>query len=132
MDVPPQLQRILYVEDEPDIRRIATTALSLVGGFEVRSCGSGAEAVVEAPGFGPDLFLLDVMMPDMDGVATASALHAHPGLAEVPVVFMTARLQDRDLETYRREGALGVIAKPFEPLGLAGQVRELWERRGHA
>ncbi len=120
------LQRILYVEDEPDIRAVARIALEMVGGFQVRVCSSGEQAVREAPAFGPDLVLLDVMMPGMDGPGTFMALRALPHLARVPVIFMTAKVQPQEVQHYKALGALAVIPKPFDPMTLAAQVRSLW------
>jgi CheY-like chemotaxis protein len=120
------LQRILCVEDEPDIQAVARMALELVGGFEVQVCSSGDEALREVRTFGPDLVLLDVMMPGMDGPSTLKALHALPGLATLPVVFMTAKVQPSEVAQYRALGALDVIAKPFDPMKLSDQVRAIW------
>jgi two-component system, OmpR family, response regulator len=120
------LQRILYVEDEPDIQAIARMALELVGGFQVKVCGSGEEALREVRSFAPDLILLDVMMPGMDGPGTLAALRALPGLATVPVAFMTAKVQPHEVAHYISLGALDVIAKPFDPMALAAQVRQIW------
>ncbi len=120
------LTRITYVEDEPDIRIVAQIALADLGGFTVDVCSSGAEALERAPAFNPDLFILDVMMPVMDGIATYHALQAHPRLAGVPVVFMTARVQSREIESYKAIGVSGVIPKPFDPLTLADEVRAMW------
>lgn len=123
------LQRVLYVEDEPDIRAVARLALEAVGGLTVNACASGEEALREAPAFAPELILLDVMMPGMDGPGTLRALRARPALAHVPVVFMTAKVQPQEVAAYIALGALGVIAKPFDPMALAQQVRELWGQR---
>ena len=79
--------------------------------------------------FAPDLVLLDVMMPDMDGPATLRALRQLPGMAALPVVFMTAKVQPQEVAEYRARGALDVIAKPFDPMTLAAQVREIWARQ---
>lgn len=122
------LQRILCVEDEPDIQAVARMALELVGGFEVRVCGSGDEALREVRSFAPDLVLLDVMMPGRDGPSTLRALHDLPGLAALPVVFMTAKVQPSEVAQYRALGALDVIAKPFDPMTLSDQVRKIWEQ----
>ena len=124
------LQRILYVEDEPDIRAVARLALEMVGGFTVKICNSGSEALAEAEGFAPEMILLDVMMPGMDGPSTLQALREKPSLAAVPVAFMTAKVQPAEVAQYRALGALDVIPKPFDPMALAGQVRAIWERRG--
>lgn len=120
------LQRVLYVEDEPDIQAVALLALELVGGLTVKICSSGDEALREGPLFGPELILLDVMMPGMDGPGTLRALRLMPTLAGVPVVFMTAKVQPQEIAHYTGLGALGVIAKPFDPMTLAEQVRALW------
>ena len=120
------VQRILYVEDDPDIRAVAELALVDVGGFEVLLCESGPEALDKIDGFGPDLVLLDVMMPVMDGPETLRALRARPGGLDAPVVFMTARLQPSEVEEYLEMGAIGVIPKPFDPMTLADQIRQLF------
>jgi CheY-like chemotaxis protein len=120
------LQRVLYAEDEPDIREIAGIALELVGGLTLCSCASGRAALAEAERFRPDLILLDVMMPEMDGPATLAALRRIPALATTPVIFMTAKAQASEVARYRALGALDVIAKPFQPLLLADQLRAIW------
>ena len=122
------LQRVLYVEDDTDIRTIALMALETVGALQVRACASGAEAIEAAPGFGPDLLLLDVMMPGMDGMTTLARLREIPATAKTPVVFMTAKVQASEVEQYKALGAAGVITKPFDPMTLATQVEELWRR----
>lgn len=118
-------ERILYVEDDPDIREVAELALVDVGGFEVCLCESGAQAVAQVDGFAPDLILLDVMMPAMDGPETLRALKKRPGGLKVPVVFMTARLQPSEQASYLALGAIGVIPKPFDPMTLANEIRTL-------
>lgn len=123
------LNKVLYVEDEDDIRTIAQLALEAVGGLTLKSCSSGEEAVRAAVSFAPDLILLDVMMPGMDGPSTLAALHKLDSLKEVPVIFMTAKVQPSEIAHYRSLGALDVIAKPFDPMTLADQVRAVWERR---
>lgn len=124
-----ELHRVLYVEDEPDIQAVARLALETVGGLAVQICSSGEEALQEAPRFEPQLILMDVMMPGMDGPGTLRALRERSLLDRVPVVFMTAKVQPREVAHYTALGALGVIAKPFDPMKLADQVRELWGRR---
>ena len=123
------LQRILYVEDDPDIQAIARLALENVAGFTVHVCSSGEAAVREAAGFAPDLVLLDVMMPGMDGPSTLAALRTQPPLADTPVVFMTAKVQPSEVRHFRSLGALDVIAKPFDPMNLGTQLRAIWETR---
>ena len=117
--------RILYVDDEDDIREIAQMSLELEPEFEVRSCASGAAALVDAAAWQPDLILLDVMMPDMDGPETLKRLADSPLTASIPVAFITARTQTHQVERYLAMGAVGVIAKPFDPMALAGEVKNL-------
>jgi CheY-like chemotaxis protein len=122
---PPPLRRILYVEDEPDVQLIARFALERVGGFELRVCSSGDEALLAVDDFAPDLLLLDVMMPRMDGPATLAALRRKPQTATTPAVFMTAKTQD---ERLRQADVADVIVKPFEPMTLPDTVRAIWAR----
>lgn len=121
-----ELQRVLYVEDDPDIQMVAQMALEVVGGLTLRTCSSGQEAVQAAASFNPDLILLDVMMPGMDGPATLAELRKLPATAATPVVFMTAKVQTAEVTHYKSLGAVGVIAKPFDPMELPQQVRQLW------
>ena len=125
-----ELKRILYVEDEPDIQTVAKLALENIGGYTVEVCSSGREALAKAPEFAPDLILLDVMMPDMDGVSTYKALREIAETATTPVLFMTAKIQKNEIEGYKELGALDVIAKPFDPMTLADQVKAIWDKRG--
>ncbi len=123
------LQKILYVEDEADIREIAQLALGLVGGYELLICSSGQDALAKASAFAPDLLLLDVMMPDMDGPTTLTKLREFPSLTRTPAVFMTAKVQPSEVASLRNCGALEVIAKPFDPMTLATQLRLIWDAR---
>jgi len=120
------LNKILIVEDDPDIQTVARIALETVGGFTVETCASGREAIEVAPRFQPDIILLDVMMPDMDGPTTLQHLRADPTISATPVAFCTAKAMPAELEHYRNLGSAGVIAKPFDPMALADQVREIW------
>jgi two-component system, OmpR family, response regulator len=122
------LKKIMLVEDDPDILLITRLSLEVGGGYEVRVCASGAGAVQSAAAYGPDLILLDVMMPGMDGLATMDALRKLPATAATPVVFFTANTQDQVRQDLLRRGALGVITKPVEPTALVEQVRALWQR----
>jgi CheY-like chemotaxis protein len=115
------------VEDEPDIQTVAKLALESIGGFQVEICSSGKEAIEKAPSYYPDLILLDVMMPGMDGPTTLQDLRNIPELANTPVIFMTAKVQPHEVESYKALGAIDVIAKPFDPMTLADTVRSKWE-----
>lgn len=122
----PALKRILYVEDEPDIQAVAKIALEAVGGFTVALCSSGRQALEVAPQFKPDLILLDVMMPDMDGPSTLKALRSMPQTTATPVIFMTAKVQPHEMTLYKALGAIGVIPKPFDPMTLSQNITRLW------
>jgi CheY-like chemotaxis protein len=122
----PLLRRILLVEDDPDIQIIAQMALEDIGGFTVEVCSSGEEAIQRAPDFAPDLVLLDVMMPDMDGPDTLRTLRDLPQFAGIPAVFMTAKVQTHEVTQYRAMGAVDVIAKPFDPMTLSSMVADIW------
>src|SRR5215207_3322994 len=106
----PPLTRILMVEDDPDIQAVARLALEALGGFTVVMCGSGALAVQQAPVFAPDLILLDVMMPGMDGPSTLQALREKATTAAIPVIFITAKAQAGEIAQYKALGALSVIS----------------------
>jgi CheY-like chemotaxis protein len=122
----PSLERILYVDDDADIQQVVAMSLEVDAGFAVQTCSSGAEAIAIARSFRPDLILLDVMMPDMDGPATLSALRADCELANLPVIFLTAKAQKTEVERLRALGAIDVISKPFSPMILAARMREIW------
>ncbi len=128
------LERVLLVDDEPDIRRIGQLSLEAVGGLKVALASSGAEALALAKASPPDCILLDVMMPEMDGPACLGKLREMAETQGVPVLFMTAKVQTHEVERYLALGAVGVIRKPFDPMTLAQDVRSLLEaaarRRG--
>ena len=109
------LQKVAYVEDDPDIREIAALALEDVGGITLKTCESGEVALREIPAFEPQLILLDVMMPGMDGTETLTAL-------------MTAKVHPEELERYKKMGVAEVISKPFDPMTLADDIRAIWEQ----
>ena len=119
-------QRVLYVDDEPDIREVTQLALETMGGYEVCACASGEQAVNLAASFAPDLVLLDVMMPDMDGPATLKALRALVPLERTPVVFFTAKAMRDEVTALLRLGAIGVVAKPFDPMTLSDTIATMW------
>lgn len=116
-------RRLLLVDDDADIRRIAQLSLQHVGGFEVVLAASGSEAVEMAQSSQPDAILLDVMMPGMDGLQTLAALRGLGPTADIPVVFLTAKVQPHEIDRYRALGAAGVICKPFDPLVMPQTLR---------
>lgn len=119
------VNKILYVEDEADIRTIAEIALRDIGGFTLNSCSSGAQALESVAEFNPDLILLDVMMPGMGGPETLEELRKLNATASTPVIFMTAKVQPQEIEYYKSLGAVDVISKPFNPLTLAVEIKKI-------
>lgn len=127
------LQNILYVEDDADIRKIVSMSLEMVGNYTVTACGSCADALHAVDEFTPDLLLLDVMMPEVDGPSTLRQLRKRDSAAAAPAVFITAKVQARDMAQYRQLGVLDVIVKPFDPMVLSDRIGEIWQRyRGGA
>lgn len=123
-----ELKKILYAEDEADIRAVAQLSLETVGGFEVALCESGEEALEAVTDFDPDLILLDVMMPVLDGPSTLEKLREMDAFKTTPIVFFTAKAMPGEIERFKALGALEVISKPFDPMTLPDQIREIWNR----
>lgn len=120
------LTSVFYVDDEPDIREVVEMALGLVPGLTVRTCPSGVQAIQELPLLQPDLVLLDVMMPGLDGPATLAQMRNDEILRNLPVIFMTAKALPQEVDRFMKLGAIGVISKPFDPMQLGQRVQELW------
>jgi two-component system, OmpR family, response regulator len=123
------LQTVLYVDDESDIRDIVQLALRLMKGLIVHIGESGEQALELSRELRPDLLLLDVMMPGLDGPGTLKRMREDPAIAHIPVIFMTAKAMPREVALFRKMGAMGVIAKPFDPMELSKQVVALWNDR---
>jgi len=121
-----ELTKILYVEDEKDIAQVARLALETVGGFTIEICENGRIALEKGPAFQPDLVLMDVMMPEMDGPTALKEMQQMEALKDVPVIFMTAKVQPTEIAEYKTMGAVDVIPKPFDPMTLAEQVKQVW------
>jgi CheY-like chemotaxis protein len=115
-------RHILLVDDEDDIREIATISLEAVGGWRVSSASSGTEAIVKAIAGRPDAILLDVMMPDIDGPTTFKRLQDDPQTRDIPVIFLTAKAHTADRERLEQIGVAGMLTKPFDPMTLSAQV----------
>lgn len=120
------LNRVMHVEDDPSIRAIAKIAIETVGGLTLLSCASGEEALQKVQDFSPELILLDVMMPGMDGPSTLARLATLVDLGKVPVLFMTAKVQSSEIAALLALGAAGVVTKPFDPMQLADDLRHHW------
>lgn len=115
-------KRILVIDNEEYIQEITKICLETVAGWNVITAGSGREGILQAEKERPDAILLDVMMPDMDGLATFQNLQANPITQPIPVLLLTAKTQTSDRRRYAELGIKDTIAKPFEPLELAGQI----------
>ncbi len=123
------LQKLMLVEDEPDIREVSRLALETMGPFILHTCSGGQEALNTAPIFKPDLIILDMMMPGMDGLTTLKLLRANVELKNIPVIFMTAKAQKSEMKHYIEKGAIGAIPKPFDPMHLAEEIRQIWNNQ---
>ena len=119
------IRKVLLVDDEDDIRTIGQLSLSRVGGWQTVLASSGADAVSKAAAEAPDLILLDVMMPGMDGPTTLGKLRAQEATAKTPIIFMTAKIQKQEVARYLELGAVGVIGKPFDPMTLPAEIKRL-------
>lgn len=116
------IEKVLIVDDDPAIRRVAEISLSRVGKWKVLAADSGQKALEVVDEYKPDVILLDVMMPGLDGAATFKMLQEQKGSETVPVIFMTAKVQKHEVARYCELGAVGVITKPFDPLKLPGDI----------
>ena len=116
-------RKILLVDDEDDIREVAQLSLEMTAGWDVVTSASGAEALRRVAEDRPDAILLDVMMPGMDGPATARELRSRPETAEIPIILLTAKVQAADRRRFDDLGVAGILAKPFDPMSLADEVR---------
>jgi CheY-like chemotaxis protein len=123
------LGSLLYVDDDPDIREIVEMSLGLDGALTVSTSPGGEHALASMRNQPPDLVVLDVMMPGMDGPTILKHMREDPGLRHIPVIFMTAKADPQQVTRFRELSAIGVIAKPFDPMALGGQVRTLWNSR---
>ncbi|WP_313309185.1 response regulator [Stutzerimonas nitrititolerans] len=121
------LKRILHIEDVPSIQIVTRIALERIGGFEVLSCASAQAALAEVRAFAPDLILLDVMLPQMDGIELLRQLAGLVDLQQTPVVLLTGHLERERLAELQQMGVRDVLQKPFDPLQLTAQLRAVWE-----
>jgi two-component system, OmpR family, response regulator len=122
------LNRICYVEDDEDIQRIVRMSLERVGKMTVEVVGDPTRAIEAMMAFGPDLVMLDWMMPAMDGPALFKQMKLRPETSALPVVFITAKAAQRDLDELMKMGAAGTISKPFSPKDLPDQLRAIWSK----
>lgn len=121
-----ELERLMYIEDEPDIRLVAEIALAQVAGFNVKICKDGNEGLAFINDFKPQLVLLDVMMPGMDGPQILNKIKALDEFKQIPIVFITAKAQAEEIAKLKKLGAESVITKPFNPMTLGDNIRTIW------
>ena len=122
------LEKILYVEDDEFIAEVTIMTLEDLGGFDVKHCASGKDALATLPDYKPQLVLMDVMMPGMDGPETMETMRKMPDGEAIPIIFMTAKAQTHEQKTYMDMGALGVIVKPFDPVKLCKTIEDIWQK----
>jgi two-component system OmpR family response regulator len=119
------IKRVLLVDDDKDLLRIAQLSLSKVGKWSVHMATCGTEALKVAQEVHPDVIILDVMMPGMDGLATLAKLREIPATATIPVIFLTAKVQLHEVDEYLKQGACGLIIKPFDPMTLPEEIKRI-------
>ncbi len=117
-----KIKKILLVDDDPNILLIAQIGLEERPDWQVDTASSGFEALEKLSEVKPDLILLDMMMPGMDGLTTLGKLKEQPHGANIPVIFMTAKVQKHEIEGYLATGVAGVITKPFDPMTLSEDI----------
>jgi len=120
------LQKVFYVEDDEDIQRIVRMSLERVGKMTVEVVGDPMVAIERLRAFQPDLVMLDWMMPGMDGPTLFRKMKEEADTAAYPVIFITAKASQRELDELRALGAAGTISKPFSPKDLPEQLRSVW------
>jgi CheY-like chemotaxis protein len=122
-----QLKKILYIDDQPDIQIIVDYALKTISHYDVKLCSSGEQALAEISVFQPDLILLDVMMPGMDGPQTLQLIRHQTDYKQTPVIFISAKQLPEEIEALKLHEVVGVLAKPFNPLTLGEQIQGIWD-----
>lgn len=122
------LEKIMIIDDERDLQEIAAFSLATAGNYHVKVCSSGEEALEVLKEFTPQMVLLDVMMPKMDGPTLYQKMKDLPGVQSAVVVFVTAKVEPSALKSYRDLGVKHVIPKPFDPMTLPEQVLAIWEK----
>jgi two-component system, OmpR family, response regulator len=126
------LNKILYVEDQKDIQMIAEYALTTIANYTVKICSSGNEALAEIETFSPDLLLLDVMMPGLDGPETLQEIRKLASYKNTPAIYMTAKILPNEIDDLMSQGAIAIISKPFDPVTLGGEIQALWDKASAA
>ena len=121
-----ELKKILYAEDEPDVQTIVELTIQTMSDYEIKICNNGKKLLECVEDYKPDLILLDVMMPEMDGPTTFKNLLDNENTKKIPVIFVTAKAQVHEVEKFKEIGSLGVITKPFTLMNLCDEIQEIW------
>jgi CheY-like chemotaxis protein len=119
--------KILVVDDDNDILTVAECALAIDGSVTAKCLSTGKNIIKEIESFNPDVVLLDVMMPELDGLAVLKIIRETESIKATPVILFTAKSVQNDAEFYKAKGAQGIIPKPFNPISLAAEVKQIWE-----
>jgi CheY-like chemotaxis protein len=122
-----ELKKILYAEDEPDVQTVVELTVQTMSDYEIKICDNGKILLDCVRDYNPDLILLDVMMPEMDGTTTFKHLQENEDTKRYPVIFMTAKAQLHEVEQFKEMGAIGIITKPFNPITLCDEIKSIWE-----
>lgn len=123
-----ELKKILYAEDEHDIQTIVEISCWSTSNYEIKICDNGKLLLDCVEDYSPDLILLDAMMPEMDGISTLRNLQLDEKTKNIPVIFITAKAQTHELQLFNESGVIGVITKPFNPMQLFSDIKELWDK----
>lgn len=124
-----ELKKILYAEDEPDVQTIVQMVIEAMSDYEIKICNNGKLLLDCVEEYNPDLILLDVMMPEMDGPTTYSNLQLNEKTKNIPVIFMTAKAQVHEVQLFKESGVIGVITKPFDPVVLCSEIQKIWDKK---
>ena len=122
------LKRVLYAEDEPDVQTVVEITVQAMGDFDIKICDNGKLLLDCVEEYNPDLIILDVMMPEMDGPTTFTNLQSNEKTKNIPVIFMTAKAQVHEVQLFKETGVIGVITKPFDPILLCSEIQRNWEK----
>jgi two-component system, OmpR family, response regulator len=123
-----ELKKILYAEDEPDVQTVVELTVQTMSSYDIKICNDGKKLLECVDNYKPDLILLDVMMPEMDGPTTFKFLQETESTKNIPVIFMTAKVQAHEIENLNKTGVIGIITKPFDPVTLCSEIEEIWNK----
>lgn len=123
-----ELKKILYAEDERDVQTIVEISIWSTSSYAIKICDNGKLLLDCVEDYNPDLILLDVMMPEMDGITTLKNLQLNEKTKDIPVIFITAKAQAHEVSSFNESGVIGVITKPFDPMLLSSNIKEIWDK----